>query len=578
MSDGRTIIRAYSDAAGTLATAYESISSEELHAPAMIPEAGRHGIALDVGSGSGRDAAWLAGLGYDVVAVEPASGLRNEAERLHPSDAIRWLDDALPGLDRVHALAVAFDVVLLSAVWQHVAPQDRPRAFRKLATLLKPGGLLVLTLRNGPSPSDRPMHPTSGFEVEGLARAHGLEVLRIVETPDRQGRSDVTWSLVTLRMPDDGAGALPLVRGIVLSDDKSSTYKLALLRAIARIADQAPAAARGDPRGGDAVVVPLGLVALNWLRMYLPLVRAGLPQMPRNSGVERLAFAKEGFATLLERGVAATELRIGASFADELAVAVASAITRAAAVVAEMPANFTRYPNSDARVFEVVRSRSRERTSLVLDLATLQGWGELVVPGHLWRAMSRYGSWIEPMLVAEWSRMMRGYADRMGFVVAPGAGEAALAWSEPVRSTSLGRMAAQRLLDRYRAIRCVWTGRSLGAGTLDVDHCLPWSAWSCNDLWNLVPCHQRVNRHEKRERLPSTRALASARPRIEGWWQDAYLGDPALRARFDAEAAAALPLAGGTHPASVYEGVEWRRLRLSQEQQLAEWTPAGAPD
>ena len=33
----------------------------------------------------------------------------------------------------------------------------------------------------------------------------------------------------------------------------------------------------------DVVEVPLGLVALNWVRMYLPLVGAGLPHAPRKA-------------------------------------------------------------------------------------------------------------------------------------------------------------------------------------------------------------------------------------------------------------------------------------------------------
>lgn len=40
---------------------------------------------------------------------------------------------------------LSFDLVLASAVWQHVAPGQRARAFRKLASVLKPGGLLALT-------------------------------------------------------------------------------------------------------------------------------------------------------------------------------------------------------------------------------------------------------------------------------------------------------------------------------------------------------------------------------------------------------------------------------------------------
>jgi hypothetical protein len=37
---------------------------------------------------------------------------------------------------------------------------------------------------------------------------------------------------LALRLPDDGTGALPLLRHIIFNDDKSSTYKLALLRVL----------------------------------------------------------------------------------------------------------------------------------------------------------------------------------------------------------------------------------------------------------------------------------------------------------------------------------------------------------
>ena len=86
-----------------------------------------------------------------------------------------------------------------------------------------------------------------------------------------------------LRLPDDGTGALPLLRHLILSDAKSSTYKLALLRAIARIADGTPGVAR--EAGDDHVAIPLGLVALTWLRLFKPLIDAGLPQSPANRGL-----------------------------------------------------------------------------------------------------------------------------------------------------------------------------------------------------------------------------------------------------------------------------------------------------
>lgn len=569
-------IAIYDQQADALAQRYEAISSEEMLSQVLsaIPRPAPGHLALDIGAGTGRDAAWMAGLGYEVVAAEPAGGMRRVGAERHGEDGIRWIDDRLPSLEQTHALGLSFDLILLSAVWQHVAPADRGRALRKISTLLKPGGTLVMTLRNGPSSADMEMHPTSAAEIEGLARSYGLEMLRIASSSDLGGRPEVVWDVVAMRMPDDGTGALPLVRGIVLSDEKSSTYKLALLRAVTRIAEYAPAAATPAPDGRDAVELPLGLIALNWIRMYLPLVRRGLPQAPGNSGTTGLGFTKDGFEALLMLNIAPADLRVGAVLGDESALALTSAITRAVDTIAKMPATFTRYPNSTAPVFGVARSRFGRSPPKVLDLETLRRWGLLDVPGHLWRAMSRFSSWIDPMLVAEWGRLTRTYADRMSIAIAPGEVESALAWTEPARTTAFGRDLVRRLIERGDDVRCVWTTERLQTRSYDVDHCLPWSVWPCGDLWNLMPAQSRINRHDKRDRLPSAAAMAGAREQIIDWWNLAYLADEALRPRFLREAAAALPLGGGCDAVAVYDALDWRRLRLRQDQQVPEWTPA----
>src|SRR3954468_13585430 len=67
-----------------------------------------------------------------------------------------------------------------------------------------------------------------------------------------------------------------------------------------------------------------------------------------------------------------------------------------------------------------------------------------------------------------------------------------------------------------------WASIASGAGanwtyrvqTLDIDHCLPWSAWPCGDLWNLLPASRHANQRLKKDRLPSASALAAARERI----------------------------------------------------------------
>lgn len=567
------VIAAYDRSSGELAERYDGLPGGAAFANSRTLFPGG-GMALDVGAGSGRDARWLSSLGFEVVAVEPAKGFRTRANAAVEA-GIRWLDDRLPSLDHVHRLGVSFDLILLSAVWQHVEPKDRARAFRKLVTLLKPGGILAMTLRSGPAPAARPMHPTSSFEVEGLARTHGMEVVKVEASRDMQERGDVSWTSVVLRMPDDGTGALPLVRGIVLGDEKSSTYKLGLLRAVARVAEQAPAAARAAPGDADAVELPLGLVALFWVRLYLPLVRIGLPQLPRNSGADGLGFAKAGFRVLLADDIDPAELRVGAVFGSGRAEAVLAAIGEAAATIAAMPANFTRFPSSERRVFEVKRSRPPRGLGIGLDLSRLDAWGTLVVPGHLWRALSRFGAWIEPMLVAEWARLIRSYADRMSLHVPPGVAEAALEWREPIRTTAIARLAAERICRTERNIACVWTGTELPLPRLDIDHCLPWSAWPCGDLWNLAPCDRRVNQNEKRDRLPSAAIFAASRDRMVAWWQSAYLSDAALSVRFEREVAAALPVERDADLDDVYSALDWRRLRLLQDQQVPQWFGLG---
>ena len=157
-------------------------------------------LVLDVGAGSGRDAARLAGRGLDVVAVEPSQSLRERATALHPATRLHWLDDCLPDLPATYQLGLRFDLLWLSAVWQHVPPVDRTRAFASLIGLLKPGGHVLLTLRHGPAAAERAMHPVSVEEIERLAQLHDLSVVRVQPQGDQRTRPGVSWTGVALRM------------------------------------------------------------------------------------------------------------------------------------------------------------------------------------------------------------------------------------------------------------------------------------------------------------------------------------------------------------------------------------------
>lgn len=381
---------------------------------------------------------------------------------------------------------------------------------------------------------------------------------------------------MALRLPDDGTGALPLLRHVILNDQKSATYKLGLLRALCRAADGQ--AGMAEVRVEGAVVLPLGLIALNWLRLYLPLVEAGLPQAPSNVGPNGLGFAGPGFRALLGGIVPRLDLRVGARFTGEAARAVRTALQEAADLIAKMPARYMTFPNGGPVLPAARRLAPRAAGEVVLDAGFLAGFGEIQVPRELWRALGRFAAWVEPALVAEWLRLMRGYAARQGRTLDEGVLGVAMTWSEPSREVAPARERALALLDAGEALHCVWSGRRLEAATLDIDHCLPWSAWPCSDLWNLLPTHWRVNQHHKRDRLPSDGLLRAAAKPIQGWWRHAYL-DPdrvnlLLPRRFADEARASLPGLGGTAAPDldeVFAALCMQRLRLRHDQQVSEW-------
>ncbi len=561
--------------AADVVAGYEAHRFEQVHRWLLDRLPSAPSLVLDVGAGSGRDAAWFADRGDTVVAVEPAAAMREWAMRLHPSPSIRWLDDRLPELKACHELRVGFDVILVSAVWMHVAPADRERAFRKLVTLLKPGGLLALTLRHGPDEHGRGMHAVSVSELERFALRHSAQVEHCGRTGDTSGRSGVEWDQLIVRLPDDGTGAMPLLRHLIVNDAKSSTYKLALLRSLCRIADGA--AGLAAPLDDDRIEVPFGLVGLTWLRLYRPLLDAGLPQSPDNVGLERLGFTKAAYRQLNQ--LAPQDLRAGMRFEPTTAGIVHEAIRDACDTIETMPVRYSTWPDGRP-IFAVVRCGPRRRPvgAWSLDAPALWSFGGLRVPIAVWRCLTRFDVWIEPALVAEWTRLMHAYATTQRRKLSETDLARALAWHEPERAVRYSRERANALA-REKSLYCVWTGRRLqeGGAGFDIDHCFPWSVWPCDALWNLMPAHPDVNRRLKRDRVPADSLMMRARDRIATWWNAAYrrVDDESVPVRFVEEARVSLPglaqAEGDVGVDDVFDAMRLQRVRLRFNQQAPEW-------
>jgi SAM-dependent methyltransferase len=187
----------YAEEAEDLFKRYESVPAAETHRAVLhlIPAAPSH--ILDIGSGTGRDAAWFAEMGHRVLAVEPTQAMRLPAMALHPHPGIEWLDDSLPELSVVRSRGEPFDLIWLSAVWMHFDREQRRQAMPNLAALLRDGGRIIMRVRHGPVPSGRRMFEIPDEETIELVRLAGLQpVLNLRAGSAQQSNRDagVSWT------------------------------------------------------------------------------------------------------------------------------------------------------------------------------------------------------------------------------------------------------------------------------------------------------------------------------------------------------------------------------------------------
>lgn len=201
MTDDLPALRLYAANSATLAERYETVEPAQLFAPVLDLLPPPPARLADIGAGSGRDAAWFAGQGYPVTAVEPVAELRAEAQRRHPAARIDWVMDHLPLLPGLRGGATRFDLVTAIAVWHHLNPDQQGQAMASLSDLLLPGGLLILSLRHGPINPDAGLYAADPEAAMALAAGQGLTLMRRAKAGSVQARdhgAGIEWTWLAL--------------------------------------------------------------------------------------------------------------------------------------------------------------------------------------------------------------------------------------------------------------------------------------------------------------------------------------------------------------------------------------------
>jgi SAM-dependent methyltransferase len=138
----RETLAAYDKAPGDFAETWLAQETPE-DFQAAVRKYFRPGSVADIGSGSGRDMAWLASQGFSVTGYDASEGLLADARRRYPELAFTFA--ALPALEGI--ADESFDNVVCETVIMHLPLDEIVPSVLRLLAILKSGGVLYLSWR-----------------------------------------------------------------------------------------------------------------------------------------------------------------------------------------------------------------------------------------------------------------------------------------------------------------------------------------------------------------------------------------------------------------------------------------------
>ena len=482
---------------------------------------------LDVGCGTGRDLLSLLRAGHDAMGIDACESMV-AATRKTCSDAGvnpegRVFQASLPSLDQFHD--AEFDGLLCSAVLMHVPESLMFDAVYAIRRILKHGGRLLLSV---PSQNDD-IDLASRRDAEGrwFANLPPVKLSLLLErvgfrlewektSPDSLGRKSRTWTVMLFTRADDVADRpLDTVESVLNRDKKDATYKLALFRALADIAQSSYNLARYA--SGARVLIPIEAIADKWLQYYWPLFEHDvfIPQRQgeKAQGARPIAF-RQGLTDLITnwKGMGGLRAFLAASRSETLPAATATLHARLMSNLKETIWNMpVRYAGGGTG-FSILQYDRKEKA--------------VVMHAAMWRELSLTGSWIYDATVLRWAELtarLSNNAIRPSTVF-----DCLLSRADPVRDAQVATAIYKTMPGKH----CTWTDQPI-RGRFDVDHVIPFVLWRNNDLWNLLPVVPSVN-NQKRDKLPTHRTLQRGKERVLGYWTVLRGLHPI---RFDREAA-----------------------------------------
>jgi len=462
---------------------------------------------LDIGCGSGRDLNNLIEADYDAYGIEPCEQFVGSAVGHYPNLRERVTHDSMPDLETVPD--ATYDGVLCAAVLMHLPEELLFDSVYAIRRILKPNGRLLVSIpvdnsiENNRDDKGRLFNGLAPENFQLIFERIGFRMISRWDDSDSLGRSQRQWVTMLFTLEStDGSRSLDKIEGILNRDDKVSTYKLALFRALAEIATTNYNSAVWRQDGN--VLIPVSSVAEKWIEYYWPLVAYHDVKIAQTTGTqiafrskleELISCYKEVNGGLAKFSLDYRNNRLG-NVEKKIHSKLMSALK---STIWNQP---VRYAGGGAHF-----------STLGYDKLTKC----IIIPADMWRELSLTGSWIKDATILRWAELTNKINKKevkIGLIV-----DLLMSDALPKREVS----AAKKVYDQLEGKSCVWSGRGI-KDTYDVDHAIPFSLWHNNDLWNLLPANSSENKN-KSDKLPNRGVVIKRRSNIVDYWKvmhDAY--------------------------------------------------------
>jgi SAM-dependent methyltransferase len=205
--DAKTVSH-YDNHAGEASARYESADMSRLHAMLLrhLPQKGAS--VLELGCGSGRDAAFLQASGYDLTAVDASPGMVAEAARIHPELAGRLSCAAVPFPEDSPLLRRSFDAVFSNAMFMHIPDHDLPLVVEQVRRMMRPGGVAIISvsvdrggLADGRDRTGRLFRERQPDELRKVFERRGLSFVAQSCSADSLDRPAIRWITLVFASP-----------------------------------------------------------------------------------------------------------------------------------------------------------------------------------------------------------------------------------------------------------------------------------------------------------------------------------------------------------------------------------------